>query len=291
MLRGVTPSGGSPSLAGSAVGGGLSEHDTVTVVAEEGETQLGISFARVFAKSLGTEYFAVQRIRGPDTVGAAAEPDLKLGMVLQSVNSISVMLMVAECGGRGDLASDALQRQLRLRPLALTFVRTPDMLRADMDAAALTVTSAPPSLAVVVEAPVNKTSISSGHERRLFSGTGAAVTVGGVAQDRSVDLSSMLGNGGAAEVTMGAAAGKWKRHGRTTAGRTGGGTTSGGGAQGARRMSTMSMASMASSMAQSSAGARLVHPLYPSSRAPASRHRTRLRSVWLERTMAPGGLQ
>lgn len=148
--------------------------DVTTVRAEVGQRHLGLSFARCFSERLGTEYFSVQSIRRPDTVAAAAEPQLKLGMVLQSVNGVALMLTLAQCGGRGDRAFELLQQQLAQRPLTLTFVRTPNQLRMDMDAAKAAHSSVQTKSAAVVVTPV----LGSGNERRLLSGTSTLSTSG-----------------------------------------------------------------------------------------------------------------
>ena len=124
-------------------GGGL-----VTVRAERGQAQLGISFAQCFSQ--GMEYFSVQRIRGPNTVGAAAEPALKTGMVLHSINGVGAAALFA---AEGAMAS--LQEHAKQRPLTLTFVRSPQQL--DYEAV-----SPVPTVAVVE---------STRGERRLVSDT------------------------------------------------------------------------------------------------------------------------
>lgn len=251
--------GPTPAHSAAIVAG--TEHDVVTVRGEVGQQQLGVSFARCHSASLGTEYFTVQRIRGPDTVGSAAEPQLKLGMILQSINGVPLMLMLAECGGRGDLVLQSMQRQLAERPLTLTFVRSPAMLRPDIDAAKATLASAPTKPAAVVVAPVRD--VHGGDERRLVSGStsyavaaaAAAATLGHGSARLEMEMSA--GEVGAARagtqhVTFAAngshdngrpsadvrgvgvsaavgitAAGNWKRSGARVYERTGGGGSSG----------------------------------------------------------------
>lgn len=172
MLRSLA--GGDPASARAGQGNGNAAAvaqadpmlDLVTVRAEAGQLQVGLNFARCFSERLGVEYFSVQGIRRPETVAAAAEPQLQLGMVLQSVNGVPFMLTLAECGGRGDVAFESLQKQLSQRPLTLTFVRTPDRLRNDIDAAEAMLESARQAAAAV-------TPQVSGNERRLVAGTGA----------------------------------------------------------------------------------------------------------------------
>ena len=158
---------GRDNISAAAVAPAAQMLDLVTVRAEVGEAQVGLNFARCFSERLGVEYFSVQSIRRPDTVAAAAEPHLKLGMVLQSVNGVPFMLIMAEAAGRGDVALESLHKQLLQRPLTLTFVRTPDMLRNDIDAAKATLESARQAAAAAVTPQV------SGNERRLVAGTSA----------------------------------------------------------------------------------------------------------------------
>ena len=137
------------SVCSRAAGGAAEEEEgggLVTVRAERGQAQLGISFAQYFSQ--GMEYFSVQRIRGPNTVGAAAEPALKTGMVLHSINGVGAAALFA---AEGAMAS--LQEHAKQRPLTLTFVRSPEQLEA---------ASPVPAVAVVE---------STRGERRLVSDT------------------------------------------------------------------------------------------------------------------------
>jgi hypothetical protein len=186
---------------GAAAGAGPSA-DVVIVRAEVGQLQLGLNFARCFSERLGSEYFSVQSIRRPDTVAAAVEPQLKLGMVLQSVNGVPFMLTLAESGGRSEVAFGTLQRQLTQRPLTLTFVRTPDRLREDIDAAKAAVGPAHMKPAAIVVAPLH-----GGNERRLVSGT--SVVSASHSSMRSAHI-------GVADGAGAGVVGRWKRSGHVT---------------------------------------------------------------------------
>ena len=97
----------------------------------------------------------------------------------------------------------SMQRQLAERPLTLTFVRSPAMLRPDIDAAKATLASAPTKPAAVVVAPVRD--VHGGDERRLVSGStsnavaaAAAATLG----HGSARLEMVAGEVGAARAGL-----------------------------------------------------------------------------------------